>query len=283
MQCFLCPVKCGADRNIRAGACGVKGISVAKAYLHPFEEPFLSPNGKSGTVFFAGCSLRCIFCQNYEVSRAERGKAMSPAELAALFRDLEKRGAENIDLVTADHVIPHVVEALRIYRPNVPVILNSGGYVTADALALIDPLTDVYLPDFKFYDPLLAKKFTGRGDYPAVAEAAMKFMAKKPSAMQNGQLVSGLAVRHLVLPSHTEDSKRVLDALAKIVKKDMPLSLMRQYTPMGEVADFPELNRRVTDKEYERLVNYAISLGFSNIYTQESAGADKKFIPDWEN
>ena len=282
MQCFLCPVKCGADRSVRAGACGVKGISVAKAYLHPFEEPFLSPNKRSGTIFFAGCSLRCVFCQNYEVSRAEKGEVMCEKTLAELFRSLEEQGAENIDLVTADHVIPYVAEALKLYRPRVPVILNSGGYVTEEALALIDPFIDIYLPDFKFFDPLLAQKFTGRKDYPEVAATAIKFMAKKPSVYQNGQLMRGLAVRHLVLPSHTEDSKRVLDTLKGIIPADAPLSLMRQYTPMGDIEGFPELNRRVTDREYERVVNYAISLGFLNIYTQEKSSADPKFIPAWD-
>ncbi len=282
MRCFLCPVRCGADRTKRAGACGVKGISVAKAYLHPFEEPFLSPNMRSGTVFFAGCSLRCVFCQNFEVSRAEKGKSMTPRDLASLFRRLEEEGAENIDLVTADHIIPEVAEALEIFRPHVPVILNSGGYVTEEALSLIDPFIDIYLPDFKFFDPLLAQKFTGRKDYPDIAAAAIGFMAKKPSVAENGQLKRGLAMRHLILPAHTEDSKRVLDTLKGLIPPETPLSLMRQYTPMGDIEGFPELARRVTDREYERVVNYAISLGFSAIYTQEKDSADKKFIPVWD-
>ena len=282
MQCFLCPLRCGADREIRAGACGVKGISIAKAYLHPFEEPFLSPGGKSGTVFFAGCSLRCVFCQNYEVSRAEKGKEMTPMALADVFRRLEDEGAENIDLVTADHVLPEVAKAFAFYRPRVPVILNSGGYVTEEALAAVDAFIDVYLPDFKFFDAVLAGKLTGRKDYPEVAARAIKFMVKKPSVMEGGQLKRGLAVRHLVLPSHTEDSKRVLDVLCGLIPPDTPLSLMRQYTPMGDIDGFPELARRVTDREYERVVNYAISLGFLNIFTQEKTSADVRFIPAWD-
>ncbi len=282
MKCFLCPVKCGTDRELRAGACGVRGITVAKAYLHPFEEPFLSPHGKSGTVFFSGCSLRCVFCQNFEVSRAAKGKEVSPRELGTIFRDLEDMGAENIDLVTADHFIPQLAEAFSYFRPHVPVIFNSGGYVTEEALSLIDPFIDVYLPDFKFFSPLLAEKFTGRKDYPAVAEAAIRFMAKKPSVFENGQLKGGLAVRHLVLPAHTEDSKRVLDVLSKTIPRSAPLSLMRQYTPMGDIGAFPELARRVTDREYEKVVNYALSLGFSDIYTQDAASAEPSFIPNWD-
>ncbi len=282
MQCFLCPVMCGADRSVRAGACGVKGISVAKAYLHPFEEPFLSPNKRSGTVFFAGCSLRCVFCQNYKVSRAEKGKEMTPQALAGLFRSLEEQGAENIDLVTADHLVPYLAEAFENYRPRVPVVFNSGGYVTAEALSRIDPFIDIYLPDFKFSDPILAQKFTGRSDYPKIAAEAIKFMAKKRPVCECGQLKSGLAVRHLILPAHTEDSKRVLDTLTELIPPDAPLSLMRQYTPMGKIENFPELSRRVTDREYDKVVDYAISLGFLNIYTQEKESADKKFIPDWD-
>ncbi len=282
MQCFLCPVKCGADRDNGTGACGAKGISVAKACIHRFEEPFLSPLGKSGAIFFSGCSLRCVFCQNFEVSRARKGREIRAETLASLFRSLEERGAENIDLVTADHLIPYLSEAFSYYRPRVPVIFNSGGYVTAEALGRIDPYIDVYLPDFKFYEPLLAEKFTGRRDYPAVAAEAVRYMAKKPPVYENGQLKAGLAVRHLVLPSHTEDSKRVLDTLIGLIPPGTPLSIMRQYTPMGDIAGFPELNRRVTDREYERVVNYAVSLGFSDIYTQEKSSADKKFIPDWD-
>ncbi len=281
MRCYLCPVKCGADREIRAGACGVTGITVAKAYLHPFEEPFLSPNGRSGTVFFGGCSLRCIFCQNFEVSRAEKGKKMSPKELSELFVSLKAEGAENIDLVTADHVIPSVAEALALCDLHIPVIFNSGGYVTTEALALIDPYIDIYLPDFKFSSPLLAKNFTGREDYPAVAEQAIAFMAQKSPVFSDGRLLRGLAVRHLALPAHTEDSKQVLDRLSRLIPKETPLSLMRQYTPMGETDGFPELRRRLTDREYERVVGYALSLGFSNLFTQDAESADKKFIPVW--
>ncbi len=282
MQCDLCPVRCGVDREIRAGACGVKGISVAKAYLHPFEEPFLSPRQKSGTVFFAGCSLRCVFCQNFEVSRAEKGKPMTPAELGALFRSLEEAGAENIDLVTADHVIPYVAAALKLCRPKVPVVFNSGGYVTEEALGEIDPYIDVYLPDFKFADPFLAKKYTGREDYPAVARKAVSFMAKKEPVFADGQLIRGMAVRHLVLPSHTEDSKRVLDTIKELAGTDVPLSLMRQYTPMGDIEGFPELHRRVTDREYAKVLDYALALGFTNLFAQGAESADPAYIPDWD-
>lgn len=282
MQCRLCPIKCGAEREIQAGRCGAKGLSVAKYYLHPYEEPFLSQKGASGTVFFCGCSLRCVFCQNFELSRAQRGKNISPKELANIFKELEEAGAENLDLVTPDHVIPYIAEAFEIYRPRIPVVYNSSGYVLVPALEQIAPYVDIWLPDMKFSSPLLAEKFTGRGDYPDVAKEALSFMAKKPPVWRGDTLLSGVAVRHLVLPAHTEDSKSVLDILKEILPPDAPLSLMRQYTPTGEIEAFPELRRRVTDREYARVTDYALALGFSKLYTQEKESADAAYIPKWE-
>ena len=283
MQCRLCPLKCGADRDTAAGLCGVKGLTVAKYYLHPFEEPCISFQKGSGTVFFGGCSLRCVFCQNFELSRAERGKEVSPKELAEIFAELEKMGADNINLVTPDHVVPLVAEALSIYRPNIPVVYNSSGYALTPALEEIAPYIDIWLPDFKFADTALAQRYTGRKNYPAVAREAVEFMARKPLLWSgDGKLLSGAVVRHLVLPSHTEDSKAVLDILKKILPADVPLSLMRQYTPMGDIGSFPELKRGVTDREYARVCDYALALGFENVYTQEKESASAAFIPKWD-
>ncbi len=283
MECHLCPVGCGADRTLRAGRCGVMGLTVAKFYLHPFEEPCLSPNGKSGAVFFGGCNLRCVFCQNYEVSRAERGKKITPKELAELFREAENAGAENIDLVTPDHVSPLIAEALSLYKPRVPVVYNSGGYCLPAALEEIAPYIDVYLPDFKFASPEISARYTGRADYADVAREALAFMAKKPIVWSgDGKLLSGIVARHLVLPMCTGDSLRVLDILKEILPAGAPLSLMRQYTPMGDIQGFPELNRRVTSREYRRVKEYALSLGFSPLYAQEKESAEKKFIPKWD-
>ena len=279
MQCHLCPVGCGVDRTVRTGRCGVMGLTVAKYYLHPYEEPCLSPSGKSGTVFFGGCNLRCVFCQNYEVSRAERGRAVSPPELADVFKKLEDMGAENLDLVTPDHVSPLIGEALAIYKPNIPVVYNSGGYALPAALEEIDPYVDVYLPDFKFFSPELAERYTGRRDYPEVACAAL---AKKPIKWDGERLLSGILARHLVMPMCSSDSLRVLDVLKEILPAGAPLSLMRQYTPMGDIAGFPELNRKITAREYRRVADYALSLGFAPLYTQEKESAEKSFIPDWD-
>ena len=280
--CTLCPVACGAQRNTRAGACGVKKITITKYGLHAYEEPALSPGHKSGTVFFSGCSLRCVFCQNFEVSRAKLGREVSPKELVDIFKELEDMGAENIDLVTGDHLSPYITEALALYKPKVPVIYNSGGYCKVEALKEIDPYIDIYLPDLKFYSSELSKRYTGREDYFEYASKAIVFMAKKPVSKENGQLKSGIIVRHLILPCCGFDSLKVLDFLKSVLPEDATLSLMRQYTPMGDIEGYPELQRTLTDREYRRVKDYALSLGF-NLYTQGKDSANKSFIPDWRS
>lgn len=279
--CNLCPVKCGAARTEKAGACGVKNITVAKYCLHAFEEPALSPNRKSGTIFFGGCSLRCVFCQNYEVSRAKRGKEVTPKELVEIFQKLEEAGAENIDLVTPDHLSPYICEALALYKPKVPVVYNSSGYCTVEALRDIDPYIDIYLPDLKFCSPALAERYTGRGDYFEYAAEAIKFMTKKPALFENGQMKTGILVRHLILPCCTSDSLQILDFLKSVLPENAPVSLMRQYTPMGEAEKYPELKRTLTSREYARVRDYALSLGFASLFTQEKKSASEKFVPDW--
>lgn len=283
MECRLCPVQCGADREKTFGRCGVKGLTVAKYYLHPFEEPPISHKNGSGTVFFGGCSLRCVFCQNYEVSRAKRGKSVTPKELIEIFRELEEMGADNINLVTPDHVSDLIAEALALYRPSVPVVYNSSGYALVSALKRIDPLIDIYLPDLKFCSPALSERYTGRKDYFERAGEAVAFMAKKPvSYDETGKMLSGCIVRHLVLPMCTSDSLKVLDFLKSVLPGDVPLSLMRQYTPMGEIEGFPELARPITAREYRRVLDYAETLGFETIFTQEKESAKKAFIPSWD-
>lgn len=282
-QCTLCPVACGADRNTRAGKCGVKGLTVAKYYLHPFEEPPISHKNGSGTVFFGGCSLRCAFCQNYDVSRANRGKEITPKELAEIFRKLEDMGAENINLVTPDHVSHLIAEALALYRPRVPVVYNSSGYCKTEALEQIAPYVDIWLPDFKFYSPALAERYTGRKDYFDYASQAIPFMAQKPVVFrEDGKMLSGIIVRHLVLPMNAGDSKNVLSFLRAVLGADTPLSLMRQYVPMGEAERFPELTRKTNAREYARVVDHALSLGFTNVCTQKKESADVSFVPAWD-
>ena len=283
-NCKLCPIECGADRTKGTGACGVSSPTVAKYYLHPFEEPCISFSKGSGTIFFTGCNLRCVFCQNYELSRAQRGKTVTPKELADIFQELENQGADNISLVTAGHLIPYLVEAFEIYRPKIPVVYNSSGYEKISTLALIDPYIDIYLPDLKFYSPSLSKRYTGRADYFDVASEALLFMAKKPLSMsEEGKMLSGVIVRHLVMPLGTGDSKALLKWLKTHMPETTKLSLMSQYTPFGEADKYPELTRTVTKREYETVLEEAFALGFGErLFAQERSSSGEKYIPSWD-
>lgn len=281
-NCRLCPVACGANRLTGVGACGVSGLHIAKYYLHPFEEPCISHKNGSGTIFFTGCNLRCPYCQNFEVSRAKRGKAITPQELADIFKRLEDMGADNISLVTPSHILPYLTQAFRLYKPQIPVVYNTGGYDSLETLSLIDEYIDIYLPDLKFYSPALSKRYLGRENYFEVAEQALLFMAKKPLKMQNEKMLSGLIVRHLVMPLCTGDSKAIVKWFARNLKKSAYLSLMRQYTPFGDIEKYPELSRKITAREYNAVVDEALSLGIENLFTQEKQSASEKYIPAWD-
>ena len=281
--CRLCPVECGANRKVGVGACGVDGLRVAKYYLHPFEEPCISFKNGSGTIFFSGCSLKCVFCQNYEVSRAKRGKKVSAQELADIFKELEDLGAENISLVTAGHLIPYLLPAFEIYKPKIPVVYNSGGYEKIDALKEIDPFIDIYLPDMKFYSPALAKRYLGKPDYFDIASEAIAFTAQKPLKMTaDGKMLSGCIVRHLVMPMCLNDTRSILKWFAGELPQTTYLSLMSQYTPFGKIENYPELNRGITAREYDTALNFANELGITNLFAQELSSKGKKFIPEWD-
>ena len=283
-NCKLCPVECGANRLENAGACGVSGLHIAKYYLHPFEEPCISFKNGSGTVFFTGCNLRCAFCQNYEVSRAERGKAITPQELADIFKALETMGAENVSLVTPSHLIAYLLPAFEIYKPKIPVVYNSSGYEKIDALKRIDPFIDIYLPDMKFYSPTLSKRYLGKENYFDVASEAVEFMANsKPLKMtDDGKMLSGCIVRHLVMPLCTADTKAILKWFKRSLPSDTYLSLMSQYTPFGKIDGMPELSRPITAREYNAALDTADELGITNLFAQERKSSNEKYIPEWD-
>jgi len=282
MKCALCPIACGADRERQAGYCGVKGVKIAKYYLHPFEEPIISFKNGSGCVFFCGCSLKCAFCQNYELSRNMRGKEISAKELSDIFRRLEEQGADNINLVTPTHYVPQIAEAFAIYRPNLPVVYNTHGYEKLETLKIADGFTDIYLPDLKFTDSFLAERYTGRADYPDYALPAVRFMAGKPLRLdENGKMLSGCIVRHLILPQAAYDSVKVVE-FASTLPEDTYFSLMRQYTPFGEADKFPELNRRITDREYKTVLAAVKRCGLKNVFLQDGDSAKTDFIPKWD-
>lgn len=281
--CTVCPNNCKVDREKYNGGCGVTNqIKLAKYALHFYEEPVISGKNGSGAVFFSGCSLNCAFCQNYELSHKARGKEFSIDELALIFKELEEMGANNINLVNPTHYSLQIIKALDKYRPNIPIVWNTHGYETLQNLSIIDPYVDIYLPDLKYYTPSRAFRYTKKENYFERAKDAISFMlnAKKP-VMENGLLKRGVIVRHLVLPENTDDSIKILEFLRPIIG-DNYLSIMSQYTPFGNIENLKELNRKITRREYQKVVDKALSLGFENLFLQDFTSSGEEFIPDWD-
>ena len=281
--CSLCPNGCNVARDKEKGFCGAdNNIRIAKFYLHKGEEPVVSGNNGSGTVFFTGCSLKCVFCQNYELSRNMRGKTISVTELAEIFKTLETSGAHNINLVNPTHYSDKIAEALSIYKPSIPVVYNTHGYERVEVLKDMDKYIDVYLPDIKFYSPEVSKRYCGKEDYFKVASKAIEFMAEKPLLFdENGLIKSGTIVRHLVLPLNVPDSIKILDWFAEL-KGNAYINIMSQYTPFGKIEKFPELQRKITRREYEKVVDYAISLGIEKAFIQDFSSSGEAYIPVWD-
>ena len=282
--CNLCPNFCGVNRKLNKGACGAsEDITISKYSLHHFEEPVISGEKGSGTVFFTGCSLRCVFCQNYELSRTLRGKVISPTELADIFKYLEDLGAHNINLVTPSHFTKQIVKAFEIYKPNIPIVYNTHSFETIENLKIIDPYVDIYLPDMKFFTHDLSKRYTSKSNYFDVASKAIDFMMEsKKTAIENGLIKSGVIVRHLILPLCKSDSKKIIDWFLQNNKNGAYLSIMSQYTPIGVNEKLPELNRKITQKEYDSVVDYALSLGLERVFIQDLSSASESYIPKWD-
>ena len=283
MKCFLCPNNCGVDRTLTVGKCSVgENAVISKYYLHKFEEPIIGGENGSGCVFFCGCSLKCVYCQNYSLSRAETGKEISVKELADIFRFLEDEGANNIDLVTPTHYSNVIMKALDLYKPNIPIIYNTHGYENLECLEKIDDYVDVYLPDLKFFSPKVSERYTGKKDYFEKASAAIDFMLKKPIVFgSDGLLKSGTLVRHLVLPQNVPDSKKILDWWTERKDKGF-INVMSQYTPFGDIDKYPELKRKLTPREYDTVIDYAESLGIEKMFYQDLKSADSQYIPEWD-
>ena len=282
MNCTQCPVACGADRSQRSGYCSVQGIKIAKYYLHPFEEPVISFKNGSGCVFFCGCSLRCRFCQNFEVSRALRGKNFTVKELADIFKELEDMGADNINLVNPTHYLSHIKEALSIYKPSIPIVYNTHGYEKTESLEEADEFVDIWLTDLKFISGELAARYTSRPDYAKYALPAVKFMAEKqPLFSDEGKMLKGCIVRHLIMPLGVEDSLKVVEFVSTL-PRTVYFSLMSQYTPCGDIEGFPELQRKITAREYKKVLAAVEAAGLENVFLQERKSAEKDFIPKWD-
>ena len=287
-SCRLCPRRCGAAREKgETGVCGMDATPrVAHTMLHLWEEPFLSGTRGSGAVFFAGCSLGCVYCQNKSISRGKAGTAMDAEALSSLFLSLEEQGAHNLNLVTATHYLPTVREALLLAKAqgfSLPVVYNTSGYETAETVASLEGLVDVFLTDLRYARSETAARYSFAADYPSVARAALAQMVKQTGAPlidEKGLLKRGTVVRLLLLPSHLIEAKMNLKHLHDVYGDDVYVSLMRQYTPMEGVA--APLNRPVSDGEYLSLVHYAETLGVKNAFTQEKGAVGESFIPPFE-
>lgn len=289
-NCLLCPRKCGINRSTgQTGVCGVSSeIKVARAALHYWEEPCISGKRGSGAVFFSGCSLHCVFCQNREISDGKEGKVISKERLSDIFIELADKGANNINLVTPGQYIPDIVWAVNDARSRgmkLPIIYNTSGYENMTELKLLEGIVDVYLPDFKYMDSTLSARYSRAKDYPSVAKQALSEMVRQqPDVViddATGLIQKGVIVRQLLLPGHVNDAKAVLKYLYDTYHDHVYISMMSQFTPIA-LKDYPEINRTVTRREYERLVDYALEIGITNAFIQEGDVAKDSFIPAFD-
>lgn len=289
-DCLLCPRKCGINRSTgQTGVCGVSSeIKVARAALHYWEEPCISGKKGSGAVFFSGCSLHCVFCQNREISDGKEGKVISKERLSDIFIELVDKGANNINLVTPGQYIPDIVWAVNDAKSRgmkLPIIYNTSGYENVTELKLLEGIVDVYLPDFKYMDSTLSARYSRAKDYPSVAKQALSEMVRQqPDVViddATGLIQKGVIVRQLLLPGHVNDAKAVLKYLYDTYHDHVYISMMSQFTPIALKA-YPEINRTVTRREYERLVDYALEIGITNAFIQEGDAAKDSFIPAFD-
>lgn len=285
-SCTLCPRRCGVNRlNGETGFCGMGASAVvARAALHPWEEPCISGERGSGTVFFSGCTLRCVFCQNAKISRTPSGKIYTAEELGRCFLDLQAQGAHNINLVTPTQFVPVICMAIETARGQglrVPIVYNTGGYETVETLRLLEGYVDVYLPDYKYYTAEAARQYAAAADYPTVAWAAIREMVRQTGAPQfdsDGMMQRGVLVRHLLLPGEVEAARAIVRKLYHAYGEKIYFSLMNQYTPMPQVRGTP-LDRAVTEEEYDAWVDAAVELGIEQGFTQEGGTVSESFIP----
>ncbi len=285
--CTLCPRSCGADRSIERGLCGADDMPrVAKIMLHQWEEPFISGTHGSGAVFFSGCNLGCIYCQNHEICKGDIGAYYDAKSLAKAYLKLQQDGAHNINLVTAAPYVPEVVESLKIAKMDgltLPIVYNTSAYERVEAIQMLDGLVDIYLPDWKYVSPLLSDKFSNAPDYAEVATASIIEMYRQVGDLQldeNQIAKKGLIIRHMILPGCVDDSRKVLDEIVARLPVSTQISLMCQYTPQPHVTISP-LNRRITQREYDRVISYALSVGLYNILIQEMDSAQSMFTPQF--
>ena len=287
MECRLCPHKCGIykDKTTQGGICKVSTrIKVARIAPHYWEEPSVSGTNGSGAIFFSGCTLKCIYCQNFEISAENKGVEITPAILAEEYKKLEAAGVHNIDLISATQFLPEILRSFEIYKPKVPIVYNCGGYERVETLKSLDGVVDIYLPDFKYSDNALALEYSGAENYVETATAAIGEMLRQKGSLkldENGIAQKGVLVRHLVLPSHTKNSIGVINILKENFGDSITLSLMGQYIPHGKALNHPKLSRKITKREYEKVLDHLIDCGLDG-YAQELKSADESYIPQWD-
>ena len=284
MICNQCPRRCNVDRSKAVGRCGVgENFKLARASLHFWEEPCISGENGSGTVFFSGCNLGCVFCQNYEISHRKIGREVSDDELIKIFESLIEKGANNINLVNPTHYALQLADVLSKWKSPVPIVYNSSGYESVETLKMLDGLVDIYLPDFKYISSEKARKYSFAEDYPKVAMLALQEMKRQVGADvfdESGIMKKGMIIRHLVLPSNTNASIKALDYLAENYA-DTYISVMAQYTPCGNLTGYDEINRKLTKREYNKIVDYILSLGLDKIFIQDLSSSGDRFIPEF--
>lgn len=289
-HCTLCPRECKVDRTKNeVGLCGVSNkIKVARIAPHYYEEPPISGKNGSGAIFFSGCNLKCIFCQNYDISKYNFGKTITITKLAEKMIELQNMKVHNINLVTPTHYIPQIRKAIIKAKKmglNIPIVYNTSSYESVESLKLLDGLIDVYLPDLKYYDDILAIKYSKAPNYFNIAIDAIEEMYRQTGSIEfdkNGMIKKGVIVRHLLLPGQIEDSKKIIKYLNFIYNNNIFISIMNQYTPLENVKNIPELDKTVTDEEYNQLINYACDLGIKNAFIQEGKTCEESFIPKFD-
>ena len=289
-KCNLCPRTCGVNRlEGRRGFCGAEDmVKVARAALHHWEEPCVSGEIGSGTVFFSYCTLKCVFCQNFDISQCKAGKEISIERLGEIFLELQEKGALNINLVTPTHFVPQIIEGLKIAKANglqIPVVYNSSGYETVETIKLLNGYVDVYLPDMKYFNTKYSTKYSKAPEYFDYAKKAVDEMVSQvgePVFNKDGIIQKGVIIRHLMLPGLLFDSKKVIDYIHKTYGKKVFISLMNQYTPLEHVKDYPEIDKILNPKHYESLINYALDIGITNGFIQEEGTAKESFIPPFD-
>ena len=289
-KCNLCPRNCLIDRTEKPGVCGIKDkLIIARAALHYWEEPPISGNTGSGTIFFTGCNLKCIFCQNYDISTKLIGQEISIEEFASICLNLEKQGANNINLVTPTPHVPLIIEGIKLAKAkglSIPIVYNTSGYEKVETIKMLDGIVDIYLPDFKYYDDNYAIKYSHVEDYFKYASSALKEMYKQvgnPIFNKEGIMQKGIIVRHMMLPELLEDSKRIIKYLYETYQDNIYISIMNQYTPVKNFKKYTNLNHKVDDKDYDELIDYALDLGIKKAFIQEGDTQELSFIPDFSN